>query len=185
MFGNPLGLLSGDAEDRHADVMLPDTPAHRLHPLDFDATPLCFFRVLVEGRDDLEPLLGKSPVAQERLSEVSDTDQNDRLEARAPKNFLKAVTEQDDFVAGAAFPKRAAAGEILAKLGRLHSGHSGKSRRGDDACAVGHHEAQASQIEGEPVDGFLGNLPGGMGLSLMMPDPLYIFLTGGFPGHLE
>src|SRR5207244_12341859 len=79
-------------------------------------------RINVKGRDDLKSFLLEAAVGEQGQTEVADTDENDRLQARSAEFVGDHLRQFAHVVAQSPRAERAEIREVLAQLGGLDPG---------------------------------------------------------------
>ena len=116
-------------------------------------------RVGVEQRGDREAPLAEAAVVGEGLAEVAEPDDGDRPvlgEAELAAHLEEEVLDVVAHAAGAVGPE---VGEVLAHLGGVHAGQLGEPLGADGGEPGVLALEQAAQVERQPGDGGLGDLP--------------------------
>ena len=116
----------------------------------------------VEQRHDAEAAAAEAGVVGEGVAEVADADDDDRPVLGHADLAGDLVAQVVDVVADPAGAVAAEVGEVLAELGAVDAGGLGEvlaGARGD--AGVGERD-QGPQVDGQPGDRGLGNVPGGL-----------------------
>jgi len=114
-----LGNRRRHGHDRHLDMMGLDEIWKLLHAEDRQVNVLVAppFGLDVERRNDLESLLFKSAIRKERQTEIADTDENHRLEARRAELVGNHLRQRGYLITETARAELAEVSEILSELG--------------------------------------------------------------------
>ena len=113
----------------------------------------------VEQRRDREAAVAEAAVVGEGLAEVAEPDDGDRPvlgEAELAAHLEEEVLDVVAHAAGAVGPE---VGEVLAHLGGVHAGQLGEALGADRGEPGVLALEQAPQVERQPGDGGLGDLP--------------------------
>ncbi len=159
LVGDLLGDGGGDGENGHADAVFPDEIGQPLAGQDGDRGARAeATRVGIEGGDDLEAFLGKAVVGEEGGAEVAGADEDDGLERLIAEHVGDHATQRLDVVAEAAGAELSEVGEVLAELGGFDAGGAGQGLAGDGLDGVVPQALEAAEVDGQPIDGFPGDL---------------------------
>jgi hypothetical protein len=98
-------------------------------------------------------------VTGERVAEVADADERDRLPVVEPEGALQLVHQRRDLVPDPADAVGADVGQVLAQLRRVHAGGGGELVAGHRVGALLRELAELAEVDGEPGDAGLGDRP--------------------------
>ena len=121
------------------------------------------FRVGVEQRDDPEAAAAEAGVVGQRVAEVADADDDDRPVLGHADLAGDLVAQVVDVVADPAGAVAAEVGEVLAQLGAVDARGGGELLAGAGGGALLGQRGEGPEVDGQPRDGGLGDVPGALG----------------------
>jgi len=144
----------GHGEDGHLDILLGDKVRQFIHAINrlLDLLVALALWLGVKGGDNLKSFLLKSTIRNERESEMSDADENHRLQPRRAEFLGDFFEEVGDIVAEPTRAERAEVGEVFAQLRRLDARRFRQRLAAHGADAVLVQSRKAAQINRKAIN---------------------------------